>query len=84
MENLKYGVFVLWLGSSAAMFFGDGMVALGGKVTFWLTLGTHVAEFGWKYPLFQRVGGDMSRHFIQTLVYGLFYWKPIEDGLAGR
>lgn len=84
MENLKQGVLLIWLGSSAAMFFADGTVAMAGKLTFWVTLVAHVVEFAWKYPLFQRVGGDMSQHFIQTLVYGLFYWKPIEDGLGRK
>jgi hypothetical protein len=84
MEHLKNGVFVLWVGSSAAMFFAEGSVALAGMVTFWGTIIAHVGEFIWKYPLFQRVGGDMSRHFIQTLIYGLFYWKPIEDSLGRR
>lgn len=81
MENLKYGVFAIWIGSSAAMLFGDGQIAFAGKATFWVTLLAHLVEFAWKLPLFRRVGGDLSQHFVQTMVYGLFYWKPIEDRL---
>jgi hypothetical protein len=27
----------------------------------------------------------MAHHFVQTLIYGLFHWKPLEDrAKAGR
>lgn len=84
MENLKYGVFVLWFGSLAAMFLGDATVAHLGQVTFWGTMAVHLLEFAWKRPLFVRAGGDMAHHFLQTMLYGLFYWKPIEDRLGSR
>ena len=25
----------------------------------------------------------MGHHFVQTMIYGLFHWKPLEEGLAG-
>lgn len=84
MEQLKYGVFVLWFGSLAAMWFGDASVARMGQLTFWGTLAAHLAEFAWKRPLFVRAGGDMASHFLQTMLYGLFYWKPVEDRLGRR
>lgn len=79
METLKYGVFGLWFGSLAAIFLGDESVALMGKIAFWGTAVAHLAEFVWKRSLFTEVGGEMSGHFTQTMIYGLFYWKPIED-----
>ena len=30
----------------------------------------------------ERAGGSMGHHFVQTLIYGLFHWKPIEERLA--
>lgn len=84
MENLKYGVFLVWLGSAAAMLFGRGNVALAGNVTFWVTLVAHFVEWVWKRPLFARAGGDPMHHFLQTMVYGLFHWKPIEDRIGSR
>jgi hypothetical protein len=82
MENLKYSVWAIWIGGLAAMTFGSGWVGTAGHLAFWLTLVAHVAEFVVKRPLFERVGGSMVHHFVQTLIYGLFHWKPIEDGLA--
>lgn len=79
MEALKYGVLVLWLGSAGAMLLGDAPVALIGQITFWVTLIAHFAEWLWKRPLLARAGGDARHHFIQTMIYGLFHWKPIED-----
>lgn len=84
MESMKYGVFVLWFGSLAAMLLGDGSVAETGKVAFWGTAAAHLLEYAWKRSLFQEVGGDQSRHFVQTMIYGLFYWKPIEDRRRSR
>lgn len=84
MENLKYGVWLLWIGCLAAMVLGGASVARIGQGIFWVTLVAHLAEFAWKRPLFRRVGGDMSHHFVQTMIYGLFYWKPIEDRTASR
>jgi hypothetical protein len=26
----------------------------------------------------------MGRHFVQTLIYGLFHWKPLEEELAAE
>jgi hypothetical protein len=83
MESAKYGVWLLWFGSAAAAAFGDGGVATAGQLVFWLTLLAHVAEFVVKRPLFERAGGSMGHHFVQTLIYGLFHWKPIQDRLDG-
>jgi hypothetical protein len=82
METAKYGVWLLWFGSMAAFFMGDESLAQIGQIAFLGTFFAHLGEFVWKRPLFNKVGGDMTHHFIQTMIYGLFYWKPIEDGQA--
>lgn len=84
MGSLKYIVFVIWVGSGAAMIFGGPTAAGVGQMAFVGTLFAHLAEFLWKRSLFERVGGPVSHHFVQTMIYGLFYWKPIEDGLKRR
>ena len=84
MENLKYSVWAIWIGGLAAMIFGSGWVNTAGHLVFWLTLVAHIGEFVVKRSLFERAGGSMGHHFVQTLIYGLFHWKPIEDGLAGQ
>jgi hypothetical protein len=83
MENLKYSVWAIWFGSAAAILLGSGWVAGLGHVVFWSTLVAHLAEFFVKRSVMARSGGSMTHHFVQTMVYGLFHWKPLEDALAG-
>jgi hypothetical protein len=78
---MKQSVWVLWIGSLAAMLLASGWIATVGQVFFWLTLVAHIVEFFMKRPLFERAGGSMGHHFVQTLIYGLFHWKPIEERL---
>ena len=76
---MKYSVWVLWLGSAAASVWGSGWVSTAGLVAFWATLVAHVVEFFVKRPVMEAAGGSMGQHFLQTLIYGLFHWKPLED-----
>jgi len=78
----KQGIWIFWAAIVAAWLLGSGMVATVGKWAFWLTLVAHVAEFVVKRSVFERAGGSMGHHFVQTLIYGLFHWKPIEERLA--
>ena len=79
---MKQGVWVIWLGAAAAIVWGSGWISTVGHVAFWGMLGVHLAEFFVKRPVMQAAGGSMGYHFVQTLIYGLFHWKPLED--AGR
>ncbi len=78
---MKQGVWGIWIGGAAAILLGSGWVSTVGHWVVWITLVAHVVEFFVKRPLFERVGGSMGHHFVQTLIYGLFHWKPLEDGL---
>ncbi len=80
---MKYGVWILWAGSAAAIALGSSWVATAGKLVFGALLVAHLAEFLIKRPLFARAGGSMAHHFVQTLIYGFFHWKPIQDRLEG-
>jgi uncharacterized protein YhhL (DUF1145 family) len=82
MDNLKYSVWAIWIGGGAAILFGSGWVATAGHVTVWLTLLAHAVEFAVNRSLFERAGGSMAHHFVQTLIYGLFHWSPIKQRLA--
>lgn len=84
METMKFGVLLIWVGSTAAIFLGDGPTSRMGHVVLWGTLLAHLLEFVWKLSVFRRAGGDMTNHFVQTMIYGLFYWKPIQDRQAAR
>ena len=82
METLKYSVWSVWIGGLTAILFGSGWVATAGHVIVWLTLFAHVVEFLVNRSLFERAGGSMTHHFVQTLIYGLFHWTPIKQRLA--
>jgi hypothetical protein len=76
---MKQSVWVVWLGSAAAILFGTGWLSTGGHVVFWSMLAAHLIEFLVKRPVMEAAGGSMGHHFVQTLIYGLFHWKPLED-----
>ncbi len=76
---MKHSVWVIWIGSAAAIVFESGWISTAGHLAFWLTLAAHLAEFFVKRPLFERAGGSIGHHFLQTLIYGLFHWKPLEE-----
>ena len=76
---MKQSVWIVWLGAAAAIVLGSGWVATLGHVVFWSMLGVHLAEFFVKRPVMEAAGGSLAHHFVQTLIYGLFHWKPLED-----
>ena len=79
----KQGVLVLWVVVIVAGALGSGWVATVGQLLFWLLVATHVAEFFLKRSVLEAAGGSMGHHFVQTLVYGMFHWKPLEEAQAG-
>jgi len=78
----KQSVWVLWIGSALAMTLGSGWLGTAGQLIFGLLFVAHLAEFVMKREVFTRAGGSMGHHFIQTMIYGLFHWKPIEEALG--
>lgn len=78
---LKQSVWGLWIGSLAAMVLGSGWVATLGQWLFGLTFVAHAVEFVMHRSLFERAGGSMGHHFVQTMIYGLFHWTPIKQRL---
>lgn len=80
----KQSVWVIWIGALAAIFLGSGWVETIGRWVFGLMLVAHVVEFVYHRPLFQRAGGSMLHHFVQTLIYGLMHWVPIKERLASE
>jgi hypothetical protein len=80
----KQGVWVIWIGSIAAMLLGSGWIATIGQWVFGLTFLAHVVEFFVFRSLFERAGGSMLHHFVQTLIYGLFHWTPIKQRLEAE
>jgi hypothetical protein len=76
---VKQSVWIIYLGAAAAIVLGTGFVSTLGHGVLWGTLAAHVVEFVVKRPVMQAAGGSMAHHFVQTLIYGLFHWKPLED-----
>ncbi|GEM_PF-2977641 len=79
----KQSVWILWVGSLVAMLLVGGVIGTIGRIVFWLLVVAHLVEFFMKREVFEKVGGSMGHHFVQTMIYGLFHWKPLEEGLAG-
>ena len=80
----KQSVWVIWIGSLAAMFFGSGWISTAGQWTFGLTFIVHIVEFLIYRSLFERAEGTMGHHFVQTMIYGLFHWTPIKERLESE
>lgn len=80
----KQSVWLLWIGSLAAMVFGSGWIVTVGQWAFGLTFVAHAVEFVVNRSLFQRAGGSMLHHFVQTMIYGLFHWTPIKQRLESE
>ena len=79
----KQSVWVLWIGSLAAYLLGSGWISTIGGGLFALLLIAHLVEFFMNYSLFQKAGGSMVNHFVQTMIYGLFHWTPIKEEREG-
>jgi hypothetical protein len=80
----KQSVWVVWVGSLAAILFGSGWIATIGQWVFGLMFAAHVVEFLVYRSLFERAGGSMGHHFVQTMIYGLFHWTPIKERLEAE
>jgi uncharacterized protein YhhL (DUF1145 family) len=80
----KQSVWVLWIGSIAAMVFGSGTIATVGQWAFGLTFLAHVVEFLVYRSMLERAGGSMLDHFVQTMIYGFFHWTPIKQRLESE
>jgi len=80
----KQGIWVVWIGSVIAMAFGSGWVATIGQWTFGLMLLAHIVECVLMRSVFERAGGSMQHHVVQTLIYGFLHWKPIKDRLESE
>lgn len=80
----KQSVWVIWVGSVAAMMFGSGWVVTAGQWAFGLVLVAHVVEFIVYRSLFERAEGSMGHHFVQTMIFGLFHWTPIKEQLEAE
>ena len=38
----------------------------------------HLLEFVLKFRTLQNAGGSMPGHFVQTMLFGIAHWRPLE------
>ena len=79
---MKLSTLGLWALLLAGMIFGSGWVATAANVAFVAIALVHIVEFFVKKSVLEKAGGSMAQHFLQTLIYGLFHWKPLEEQQA--
>ena len=79
MENTKYGVWVLYVGCVLVILFSSGWLTTAAAWVLGITLAAHFAEFVMKRDVLTKAAGSMGHHFVQTMIYGVFHWKPLED-----
>jgi hypothetical protein len=76
---MKQAVLVFWFVLLTASIFGSGWLATGARALFWGMALIHIVEFFAKKSVLEKAGGSLGNHFVQTLIYGLFHWKPLEE-----
>lgn len=80
---MKQTVWLVYLGGVLGMLMDWGWVSTLLQAVFWLTIVAHFVEFLMNRSLFEKAGGSMGHHFVQTMIYGLFHWQPIKRELEG-
>ena len=81
---MKQGVLVLWVVLLLGMFLVGGMIGTIATWVFWLLVVAHLVEFFVKRSVLEQAGGSMGNHFVQVLIYGIAYWKPLEEAQQGE
>lgn len=76
---MKQGTLVMWFMLLLGMIFGSGWVASVANLAFLGIALVHLVEFFVKKSVLEQAGGSMGQHFLQTLIYGFFHWKPLEE-----
>jgi uncharacterized protein YhhL (DUF1145 family) len=80
---MKQSLLVMWFVFLLGMIFGSGGLRTAANYAFVGIAFVHLVEFLVKRSVFEKAGGSMGQHFLQTMIYGLFHWKPLEDAQAG-
>ena len=75
----KNSVWILYIACVLAILFTDGFLASAGRWLIVILAVVHFLEFIVKRDVMARAGGSMGNHFVQTMIYGFFHWKPLED-----
>ena len=79
MQKNQIGTWIFYTACILAILFVQGWPATAASWALGVVLAIHVVEFFVKRDVMAKAGGSMGGHFVQTLLYGLFHWKPLED-----
>jgi len=79
MKAIKYNVGVIFIGCPLLIVFASGWLATAAAWVLGLILVAHLLEFIAKREVLANAPGSMGHHFIQTMIYGLFHWRPLEQ-----
>jgi len=79
MDGTKALIAATWVAALLGMLFGGGWIAGVAHGVFWLMLVVHVGEFIVVRDVFEKAGGSLGHHFVQTLLFGLFHWRPLKE-----
>jgi len=75
---MKQGVLVMWFVLLIGILVGGTFGAFARPI-FWLIAAIHLVEFFVKKGVLEQAGGSMGHHFVQVMIYGIAYWKPLEE-----
>ncbi len=76
---MKQSTLAMWFILLLGMIFGSGWVASVAKLAFLGIALVHFVEFFVKKSVLEKAGGSIGQHFLQSLIYGFFHWKPREE-----
>ena len=79
MQKNQIGTWIFYGACLLSLLFVQGWPATVAGWALGGVLAIHVVEFFVKRDVMAKAGGSMGGHFVQTLLYGLFHWKPLED-----
>lgn len=80
MNASKLLTLLIWIACGATLFVNsDSFYIRGGQIIFWILLVGHCIECAAYLPTMRRVGGSMSMHIVQTLLFGIVYYRELKS-----
>ncbi len=79
MTSTKLIVLLVYLVlAGIAVFYAGTSVSSAIAWTFVALAAIHLLEFALKLKTLQAAGGSMIHHFVQTMIFGIAHWRPLE------
>jgi uncharacterized protein YhhL (DUF1145 family) len=79
MTIAKWVLLVLYLVMAGIAVFDVGAsLSLTVARVLGVLVAVHFAEFLFKFKTLRNAEGSLLNHFIQTMLFGFFHWRPLE------